>query len=290
VKIEADRFRVRPRTRVRLTKIDSGATRPFESKDQTLPILEAQVQRLSELQSLLYADRRYALLLILQGMDASGKDGIVSHVMRGLNPQGTSVVPFKTPSDEEVAHDFLWRVVRHLPAKGDIAVFNRSHYEEVLVVRVHPEFLERQHLPDDDTGSLWQRRFEDIRQFEQHLIRSGTVIRKFFLHVSREEQRQRLLARLLDPTKNWKFSAADLAERRCWPRYVEAYEDMLSATSTRHAPWYIVPSDHKWFARCLVAQVIIEALEALGLRYPRLAPAQVAHLERAVTQLKRKRG
>lgn len=287
MKIKTDRFRVRPLTPVHLKALDPRVTHPFTSKDQTPAYLDSQLRRLAELQPLLYADRRYALLLVLQGMDASGKDGIVSHVMRGLNPQGTSVVSFKAPSDEEVAHDFLWRVVQKLPAKGGIAVFNRSHYEEVLVVRVHPEFLGRQHLPDHDGPSLWKRRFADIRHFEQHLIHGGTVVRKCFLHVSREEQRQRLLARLLDPTKNWKFSATDLAERRCWPRYVEAYQEMLSATSTRHAPWYVVPADHKWFARCLVAEIVIEALETLRLRYPRLPPGQAADLKQAVTRMKR---
>ena len=220
-------------------------------------------------------------------MDAGGKDSLIGHVMRGLNPQGTRVVSFKVPSDEEVAHDFLWRTVQPLPRRGEIAVFNRSYYEEVLVVRVHPDLLQRQKLPRHLVNDhLWAERFDDIRAFEQHLVRNGTVIRKVCLHLSKDEQRQRLLDRLTDPAKNWKFSPGDLAERERWDDYCDAYRRALSATSTRHAPWYAIPADHKWFARAIVARMLVETLESLDLRYPKLPPAQVEALERAISDLR----
>lgn len=266
---------------------DPDDTRSFRSKQQGEAYLERQLGRLFELQSRLYADGRYALLLVLQGMDAGGKDSLIGHVMRGLNPQGTRVVSFKVPSDEDVAHDFLWRAVKALPAKRETVVFNRSYYEDVLVVRVHPELLERQMLARHLVGDrIWKERFEDIRAFEQHLARSGTIVRKVFLHVSRDEQRRRLLARLIDPSKNWKFSAADLRERERWKDYVSAYRDALAATSTDHAPWYAIPADHKWFVRAIVARMLVETLESLDLRYPKLPPTEVAAMERAIADLK----
>lgn len=282
MKLDTDRFLVEPGSKVRLRRLDPADTRPFGSKEPLEGRLARDVLRLSRLQELLYAERRWSLLLVFQAMDAAGKDSVIKHVMTGLNPQGTRVVSFKSPSAEELAHDFLWRVNAELPERGAIGVFNRSHYEEVLVVRVHPEFLDGQRLPAGlVTPKIWTQRFEDINQFERHLARSGTIIRKFFLHVSKAEQRRRFLERLDDPAKNWKFSLADTRERERWPEYMAAYEEMLSATSTKHAPWYIVPADHKWFTHLTVARIIIEALEDLGLAFPVPSAAQVRELRLA---------
>jgi PPK2 family polyphosphate:nucleotide phosphotransferase len=214
-------------------------------------------------------------------MDAAGKDGMVKHVVSGVNPQGCQVTSFKRPSDEELEHDFLWRYYKSLPPRGKIGIFNRSHYEDVLVVRVHPEWLERQKLPTQHGRTLWDHRYEEINQFERHLIRSGTVILKFFLHISRKEQKRRLLERLENPSKHWKFSASDLAERAYWAQYVEAYEDALSATSTKHAPWHIIPADHKWVARSAVSEILTETIQGLHLEFPRLTPDQRKALAKA---------
>jgi PPK2 family polyphosphate:nucleotide phosphotransferase len=284
--VTVDSFRVPTGSRDPLGLHEPADTRPFRSKPRAETYLEQQLQRLRDLQERLYADGRYALLLVLQGMDASGKDSLIGHVMRGVNPQGIRVVPFKVPSDEDVAHDFLWRASKALPRKGEIAVFNRSYYEDVLVVRVHPDLLDRQKLPRAHPGRrLWNERFEDIRAFERHLERGGTVVRKVYLHLSEREQRERLLARLTDPTKNWKFEAKDLAERACWADYMHAYGEALSATSTRHAPWYAVPADRKWFARAVVARMLVDTLESLDLRYPRLPPRDRDAVERAIAEL-----
>jgi PPK2 family polyphosphate:nucleotide phosphotransferase len=275
MKLSEKQFRVKPGSHVRLRRWDPADTRPFESNDGVDDRLKKDLLRLFHLQELLYAEQRWALLIVFQAMDAAGKDGAIKHVMSGLNPQGTTVASFKGPSAHELAHDFLWRVNAALPERGNIGVFNRSHYEEVLAVRVHPEYLAAQHLPDRVvTKHLWDERFEDINAFERHLVRNGTVIRKFFLHVSKQEQRRRFLERLDDPAKNWKFSLADTRERDRWDDYVRAYEEMLPATSTAEAPWYIIPADQKWFAHLAVAQVIIEALEALDLAFPKPDPDQ----------------
>lgn len=286
--IDTSRFKVKPGRTVRLNRFDPGDTAPFGSnKDDAVVHTEKDVERLFRLQELLYAENRWAVLVVLQGMDAGGKDSAIKHVMRGLNPQGTRVASFKTPSSEELAHDYLWRVVRELPARGSIGVFNRSHYEEVLIAKVHPEIIERQGLPDALlTNDLWKERYEDINGFERHLARNGTVIRKFFLHVSKEEQRRRFLDRLDDPAKNWKFSLADVKERNFWRDYMRAYQDMLSATNTRRAPWYVVPADHKWFAHLVIARVIIEAFESLDLAFPQASPAQRKQLVEARRQLR----
>jgi PPK2 family polyphosphate:nucleotide phosphotransferase len=237
---------------------------------------------MAELQDMLYAQDKWALLLVFQAMDAAGKDGTIKHVLSGVNPQGCQVVSFKAPSAEELDHDYLWRAARSLPARGQIGIFNRSHYEEVLVVRVHPEILAAQKLPARlVTKDLWKERFKDIRAFERYLTRNGVVIRKFFLHVSRAEQKRRFLARLDEPGKNWKFSAADVAERARWKDYMHAYEDMIRNTSTPESPWYVVPADHKWFTRVVVAQAVVEALEGLGLAYPEVDAARQQQLAAA---------
>jgi PPK2 family polyphosphate:nucleotide phosphotransferase len=256
------------------------------------PMLKDGVARLTELQQRLYANGRWAVLVVLQGMDAAGKDGVVKHVMSGINPQGCAVQAFKTPSAEELAHDFLWRSVKALPERGHINIFNRSHYEEVLIVRVHPEMLARQKLPPGlaDRG-IWQQRFKDICNFERHLARNGTLVLKFHLRISREEQRRRFLARLDDPLKRWKFSMADVAERRHWDEYMAAYEDMIRGTSTDDAPWYVVPADHKHVAWAVVSAAIIDALEALKLDYPKIEGAALEALKTAERALKaEKRG
>jgi PPK2 family polyphosphate:nucleotide phosphotransferase len=285
----AQRFLVKPHTKVRLRDWDTAwaATEPLrnlkgdELKQEAREVIHRNLERLSDAQELLFASDRYALLIVLQGMDASGKDGLVKHVMSGLNPQGCQVYSFKRPSDEELEHDFLWRYAKALPPRGRIGIFNRSHYEDVLVVRVHPEWLDKEKLPAKRGHSLWKHRFEDINQFERHLARNGTVILKFFLHLSKKEQRRRLLERLDDRAKHWKFSAADLAERACWRAYVEAYEDALSATSTKHAPWFIIPADHKWVARSLVSEILTRAIERLDLKFPELTKEQRIGLVKA---------
>ena len=256
-----DRYRVRPGSRVRLDRIDPADTGKHTDEDSARATLARDVERLRKLQDVFYADGRWALLIVLQGMDTSGKDGTVKHVMSGVNPSGCEVVPFKVPTDEDAAHDFLWRIHRATPRRGHITVFNRSHYEDVIVPRVHRTLPRR----------VVKARYEQINAFEQHLVENQTVVLKFFLHISKEEQRGRLLARLDDPTKRWKFAPNDLKERECWDDYTAAYEKLLERCSTKHAPWWIVPSDHKWYRNLVVASVVVDALKALGCEYP--APA-----------------
>jgi PPK2 family polyphosphate:nucleotide phosphotransferase len=275
-------FRVADGRRFRLSAIDPGDTRGFESKRHARDQLARGIETLGELQEKLYAQDRWGLLLIYQAMDAAGKDSTIKHVMSGVNPQGCQVYSFKAPSDEELDHDFLWRTTCRLPERGRIGIFNRSYYEEVLVVRVHPELLAPQRLPPGlATRDLWRERFEDINAFERHLARNGTVVRKFFLHASRDEQRKRFLERLDDPAKNWKFSLADVRERRRWDDYMAAYEDMIRHTSSRHAPWYVVPADHKWFTRLVVVSAILDALSELDLAFPRAEPGRMKELDAA---------
>jgi PPK2 family polyphosphate:nucleotide phosphotransferase len=260
-------------------------------KDAAVAMLAADVKRLADLQERLYARSRWALLIVLQGMDAAGKDSVVAHVMSGVNPQGCDVHSFKAPSAEELDHDFLWRAAARVPAHGRIGIFNRSYYEEVLVVRVHPELLERQKVPRPLIGKrIWQERFQDIRAFERHLARSGTVVLKFFLHVSKEEQRRRLLDRLEEPAKRWKFSMDDVNERKRWGEYMAAYEDMIRATSIPSAPWYVVPADHKWFARLVVAAAVIEALERLELDFPKIEGAALKEMRKVREALEAEHG
>ena len=268
----------------RLKDIDPGDTLEFTSEDKprAKEALAHGVALLAELQEMLYAQDRWAVLLIFQAMDAAGKDGAIKHVMSGVNPQGCQVFSFKAPSAEELDHDFLWRTTRCLPERGRIGVFNRSYYEEVLVVRVHPQILAKQKLPTTlVTDRIWKERYEDIGAFERYLSRNGTVIRKFFLNVSKDEQRQRFLARLDQPEKNWKFAAADVEERRHWDEYMKAYEKMIEATSSDEAPWFVIPADHKWFTRLAVADVIVETLEGLDLHFPEVSEAQRQELQRA---------
>ena len=277
-----DRFRVRPDKKFRLEDHDPGFTGRFESKEDGKRHLEKGLEKLRDLQEKLYAQDQWAVLLIFQAMDAAGKDSVVEHVMSGVNPQGCQVYSFKQPSSEELDHDFLWRTTRCLPERGRIGVFNRSYYEEVLVVRVHPQILAKQKLPTAlVTDRVWKERYADIGAFERYLSRNGTVIRKFFLNVSKEEQRQRFLARLDQPEKNWKFAAADVEERQHWDEYMKAYEKMIEATTSEEAPWFVIPADHKWFTRLAVADVIVETLEGLDLHFPEVSEAQRQELQRA---------
>ncbi len=278
-----DRLRVKPRKRLRLKDHDTGWAQSKELKEagketvkeRAREILEKNLADLAEAQDRLYADDRYAVLIILQAMDAAGKDGTIKHVMSGVNPQGCQVFSFKAPSAEELDHNFLWRCMRCLPERGRIGIFNRSYYEDVLIVKVHPELLEHQRLPPGKRGkSFWEDRYDDINTFERHLVRNGTVILKFFLHVSRAEQKRRFLERLDRPEKHWKFSASDLAERAYWDEYMEAYEDALGATSTDWAPWYVVPADHKWITRTVVADILTSAIGSLDLKYPEVTEQQ----------------
>ncbi|MEP7015111.1 MAG: polyphosphate kinase 2 family protein [Verrucomicrobiota bacterium] len=277
-----DPFRVAKRKKFRLKDFDPADTGKIKSEAQATELLQQSVQLLCELQEKLYAGDKWTLLLIFQAMDAAGKDGTINHVLSGVNPQGCEVTGFKAPSALELDHDFLWRAMKALPERGRIGVFNRSYYEEVLVVRVHPEFLAAQRLPENlIMRNIWKERYEDIRAFERHLSRNGTVIRKFFLNVSKEEQRKRFLARLNEPKKNWKFGPTDVAERHHWDEYMEAYEDMIRQTATKHAPWYVVPADNKWFMRLVVASAIIETLESLDLSFPEVSKAKLKELAAA---------
>ena len=263
------RFRVERPERFRLRDFDPAETAGF-TKDTAEGILAKHTPRLADLQARLYAENSWALLIILQGIDAAGKDGAIKHVMSGLNPQGCIVHPFKAPTTDELDHDFLWRAAARLPPRGDIAIFNRSYYEEVLVVRVHDDLLEKQRLPSGlVTKRIWKERFAGINAFERHLVRNGTVVLKFHLRISKEEQKRRLLARLDEPAKRWKFSMGDLAERKLWDRYMDAYEDMIRNTSTAEAPWHVVPADNKWFARLVMSTVIVDVLDRLDLEFPK---------------------
>jgi len=267
-----------------LKDFDPNDTLGYKSEDKPKAKegLEMGVQALAELQDKLYAQDKWALLLIFQAMDAAGKDGVIKHVMSGVNPQGCQVFSFKAPSPDDLDHDYLWRCMKVLPNRGHIGIFNRSYYEETLVVRVHPEFLAKQKIPPQlITKRIWQQRFEDIRNFEQYLAHNGIVVRKFFLHVSKKEQKRRFLERIENPEKNWKFSASDTAERQHWDEYIEAYEDMIRNTATRHAPWYIVPADNKWFTRVVVAAAVVEALASLDLAYPEVGPDKLKELAAA---------
>ena len=255
--------------------------------DDVKPILAEGMTKLEEMQQRLYAHGRWAVLIVLQGMDAAGKDGVVKHVMSGINPQGCEVHSFKAPSTEELEHDFLWRVGKALPARGQIGIFNRSHYEEVLVVRVHPDMLKKQNLPPDAAGKdIWKHRFKDIRDFERRLSRNGTLVLKFHLRLSKEEQRKRFLARLDEPFKRWKFSPNDAAERAFWDDYMAAYEDMIRETSTDHAPWYVVPADHKHIAWIVISAAIIEALEKLKLTFPKVTGKALKDLKKTERALR----
>ncbi len=277
------RFRVTHGRKFRLRDIDPGETRPLARLDEEHAgrLLRQGIERLTELQERLYAQDQRALLLVFQAMDAAGKDGTIKHVMSGVNPTGCRVTSFKVPSAEELDHDFLWRTAKALPERGMIGIFNRSYYEEVLVVRVHPEFLAGQRLPEECTRkNLWKHRFQSILAHEEHLARNGTTILKFFLHVSKKEQKKRFLERLEDPEKNWKFSAADVAEREHWDEYMAAYQDMIRETATQHAPWFVVPADNKWFTRLVVSAAVVDALEKMDLEFPRVDEQRRAEVVR----------
>jgi PPK2 family polyphosphate:nucleotide phosphotransferase len=289
-----DTFRIAPGKMIKLKEFDTewngmeklGKIDKNEIKAQADDLLEESVKELSEAQELLWANNQYSLLVILQGMDASGKDSIIKHVMSGINPQCCQISSFKVPSEEELDHDFLWRYWKALPERGRVGIFNRSYYEEVLVVRVHPELLERQRLPKGKwDNEFWQARYQDINAFEKHLSRNGTLIVKFFLNVSRAEQKKRLLERTDDPKKRWKFSAADLEERKCWDAYMDAFEEAINSTSTGNAPWYIIPADHKWIARSVVASILASAIGTLKLEYPKLSDEKNQELEEARKRL-----
>jgi PPK2 family polyphosphate:nucleotide phosphotransferase len=271
MKIDANEFRVPAGKKVNLKKWPTLVKPVYKSKGNYRKLLQRHVEELSALQRLLYASNRYALLLIFQAMDAAGKDGTIRHVMSGVNPQGCQVFSFKHPSASELEHDFLWRTTRSLPERGRIGIFNRSYYEEVLIVRVHPEILRTQGLPDAllNESAIWKERYRSIVDLEDHLYRNGTRIVKFFLHLSKEEQRRRFIERIDEPDKNWKFSLSDIHERRYWEQYMTAYEACLNATSTDHAPWYVVPADDKENARLIVSQVILDALNQLEMAYPK---------------------
>ena len=270
MKIKSKDFRVLPGKKVKLDEWPTIVKPFYKSKKRYQKILQEHIAELSSLQKLHYASNRYALLLVFQGMDAAGKDGAIRHVMSGVNPQGCEVFSFKQPSAEELQHDFLWRTTYRLPERGRIGIFNRSYYEEVLIVRVHPEILLQQGLPTElrDDKDIWDKRYRSIVDSEEHLYNNGTRIIKFFLHLSQEEQRKRFLERIDDPDKNWKFSLSDIHERKYWPDYMKAYEDCLNATSTLHAPWYVVPADDKENARLIVSQTIVDAFNGLNLAYP----------------------
>ena len=282
-------FRVTDGAKFRLKQMDAGDTLGLESdsKDEAPELLAQGIKRLSELQERLYAQDRWAVLLIFQAMDAAGKDSTIKHVMSGINPQGCQVYSFKHPSSEELDHDFLWRCARCLPERGRIGIFNRSYYEEVLIARVHPEIIKSQRLPhaDPDDKKFWERRYETINNFEKHLARNGTAIVKFFLYVSKDEQRKRFLERINNPAKHWKFSASDMKERAIWDDYMDAYEKCLEETSTKRALWYVIPADHKWVSRTLVAAILTDTIHSLDLKWPKVTDEQKRQIAEAKKQL-----
>jgi len=280
------RYRVEDGKHFSLKDHDPGDTHGLESEPEAKELLAHGVEELSRLQDVLASQDRWGLLVVLQAMDAAGKDGTIKHVMSGVNPQGVQVTGFKAPTAEELRHGYLWRTSQHAPARGQIGIFNRSHYEEVLVVRVHRQVLENEKLPKRlVTKRIWQERFEDINNFERYLTRNGIAVLKFFLHVSKKEQKRRFMERLDTADKNWKFSAADVREREFWDAYQEAYEDAIRHTASEHAPWYVVPADHKWFTRLVVAEAMVDALEQMDLKYPKVSGAQKAALAQARQEL-----
>ena len=287
--MDTDRFRVKEGSALDLEDHPRNFTGDYKDKDEAVEDLEKNVKKLRKLQDVLYAQDVYSLLVVFQAMDAAGKDGAIEHVMTGVNPQGVHVVSFKQPSADELDHDFLWRCQKAVPQKGMIGIFNRSHYEEVLVVRVHPEYLGGQRLPTEvrDAPDFWERRYENIRNWESHLVDSGTQVVKFFLHVSKDEQKQRFLDRIAEPEKNWKFSMGDVKERARWDDYMNAYQTAIQATSTEGAPWYVIPADKKWFTRLAISEVIVKKLEAMKLTYPTISEEKKAELAEAKRMLER---
>lgn len=277
---------VKPGTKINLKKYETKYTADFKDKEDAGEMLSRDIVRLAELQDMLYALNKYSVLIVFQAMDAAGKDGTIKHVMSGVNPQGCNVTSFKQPTTEELGHDFLWRVNKALPKRGMISIFNRSHYEEVLVTKVHPEYIVRQNIPgiesvDDITKSFWKERFDAINEFERNAAISGTIILKFFLHVSKDEQKKRFLSRIDEPEKNWKFSTFDVKEREFWDKYMDAFEDAIANTSTDYAPWYVIPADRKWFMRAAVGDIIVGTLEKLQLHYPTISEQEKTGLEEA---------
>jgi len=297
--MDAEEFKVPSGQKVSLKDYDSGwlpkwAKKQEEKegkkavKQQALAILESNREKLVKMQDLFWANSTYAMLIVLQGMDAAGKDGTIRHVMSGVNPQGCQVTGFKAPCEDELMHDFLWRNSKALPEKGIIGIFNRSYYEDVLIVKVRPEVLQKEKLPAGLEGKqFWNQRYEDINMFERHLVRNGTVVLKFFLNLSKNQQKQRLLKRLEDPDKNWKFSQTDLSERSKWADYMEAYEEMLNMTNTEWAPWYVIPADRKWVTHASVSEIIVSQIKKLDLKYPVLSKDQLASLEKAKAELEK---
>jgi PPK2 family polyphosphate:nucleotide phosphotransferase len=276
-----NKFKIKPNTKLNLSKISTSNTGEFKTKKDAAELLKKNIKKMIELQKKLYAQDKYAMLLVFQAMDAAGKDGTIKHVMSGLNPQGTQVFSFKQPSKEELDHGYLWRINKALPERGRIGIFNRSHYEEVLVVRVH-NFIIGQKIPEKfKNANIWKQRYKQINDFEKYIYENGIIILKFFLHVSKEEQKQRFLARIDNPAKNWKFSASDIDERGFWNDYQKAYEDAISATSKPNAPWYVVPADKKWFTRLAVSELLVDAMEKLNPEYPVLNKKKLAELEKA---------
>lgn len=273
--VKVKNFLVPPGKKVALKDYDTSFTAEYKTRNDALKELDDDIQKLMKLQDVLYAQDNYALLIVIQGMDASGKDSAIKHIMSGVNPQGCQVTSFKAPSAEELDHDYLWRCMKAAPERGNIGIFNRSHYEEVLVVRVQPELLEKQKMPPETLkGDIWKRRFKDINNYERYLDNNGILVLKFFLHVSRREQKRRFLQRIDQPDKNWKFSFEDIKKRQGWKAYMKAYEDILSHTSKSWAPWYVIPADHKWFSRAAIAHIVVKTLEGLKLRYPETPPGQ----------------
>jgi|SRR5271166_4485792 len=279
-------YRIDDGAKFRFKDFDAGDTAHIHSKEHAKKLLEQGTASLAALQDKLYADGRWAILLIFQAMDAAGKDGAIKHVMSGVNPQGCQVYSFKGPSSEELNHDYLWRTMQRAPERGRIGIFNRSYYEEVLVVRVHPQVLGNERIPPSlVTKDIWKERFEDINSFERYMARNGTIVRKFFLNVSKKEQKRRFLERLEEQEKNWKYSAADIRERGCWDDYMKAYEDMIIHTSSKRAPWYVIPADNKWFTRVVVSAAIVDALEELKLAYPTVSAEKRKELQAAKATL-----
>ncbi len=278
--MKIERFRIAEGKKLDLEDHPTDYTGDYKNKDQAAGVLEKNIERLTRLQDVLYAQNVHALLVVFQAMDAAGKDSAIKHVLSGVNPQGCRVTAFKAPSSEELEHDFLWRCQRALPERGIIGIFNRSHYEEVLVVRVHPQILEAQQLPDKikHDKDIWKKRYKQICEWENTLADNGTIVIKFFLHVSKEEQKKRFLDRIEQPDKNWKFSAGDASERALWDEYMKAYEDAISATSTERSPWFVIPADKKWFTRLAVSEVIVQQLESLNMKYPELSEEHQAEL------------